>query len=119
MDMNNTPEPRMPLVENLELLDLMRVISSPCIICGARIRRSAGEHRTRLTSANHWRRRRWPPDAMPSRCCEFVDSRLRRSPPDRASAAPYGQGGEKRYAFPPPCPQVGGCPQASQHPATQ
>jgi hypothetical protein len=27
---------------------------------------------------------------MPSRCCEFVDSRLRRSPPDRASAVPYG-----------------------------
>ena len=25
----------------------------------------------------------------------------------------------KRYAFPPPCPQVGGCPQASQHPATR
>src|SRR5262249_13773335 len=25
---------------------------------------------------------------MPSRCCEFVDSRLRRSPPDRASAVP-------------------------------
>jgi hypothetical protein len=22
----------------------------------------------------------------------------------------------KRHAFPPPCPQVGGCPQASQHP---
>src|SRR5205814_5395955 len=35
------------------------------------------------------------------------------------SAAPYGQAGEKRYAFPPPCPQVGGCPQASQHPATR
>jgi hypothetical protein len=30
MDMNNTPEPRMPLVENLEFLDLMGVISSPC-----------------------------------------------------------------------------------------
>src|SRR2546430_4030720 len=119
MDINNTPEPRMPLVENLEFLDLMGVISSPCIICGVRIRRSAGEHRTRLTSANQWRRWRWPPDAMPSRCCEFVDSRLRRSPPDRASAVPYGQAGEKRYAFPPPCPQVGGCPQASQHPATR
>jgi hypothetical protein len=52
MDMNNTPEPRMPLVENLEFLDLMGVISSPCIICGVRIRRSAGEHRTRLTSAD-------------------------------------------------------------------
>jgi hypothetical protein len=25
----------------------------------------------------------------------------------------------KRHAFPPPCPQVGGCPQASQHPATR
>jgi hypothetical protein len=100
MDMNNTPEPRMPLVENLEFLDLMGVISSPCIICGGRIRRSAGEHRTRLTSANQWRRRRWPPDAMPSRCCEFVDSRLRRSPPDRASAVPYGQAGENAMRFP-------------------
>src|SRR4051794_3425712 len=100
MDMNNTPEPRMPLVENLEFLDLMGVISSPCIICDVRIRRSAGEHRTRLTSANQWRRRRWPPDAMPSRCCEFVDSRLRRSPPDRASAVPYGQAGENAMRFP-------------------
>jgi hypothetical protein len=100
MDMNNTPEPRMPLVENLEFLDLMGVISPPCIICGGRIRRSAGEHRTRLTSANQWLRPRWPPDAMPSRCCEFVDSRLRRSPPDRASAVPYGQAGENAMRFP-------------------
>jgi len=30
MNMNNTPEPRMPQVENLEFLDLMGVISSPC-----------------------------------------------------------------------------------------
>src|SRR5262252_2543779 len=30
MDMNDTPEPRMPQVENLEFLDLMGVISSPC-----------------------------------------------------------------------------------------
>src|SRR6266550_8660659 len=52
---------------------------------------------------------------MLRRCCEFEDSRLRRSPPDRASAVPYGQAGGKRDAFPPPCPQVGGCPQASQH----
>jgi hypothetical protein len=37
---------------------------------------------------------------MPSRCCEFVDSRLRRSPPDRASAVPYGQGGENAMRFP-------------------
>ena len=45
----------------------------------------------------------------------LLDSRLRRSPPDRASAVPYGQAGKKCHAFPPPCPQVGGCPQASQH----
>src|SRR5438105_5449492 len=36
---------------------------------------------------------------MPSRCCEFVDSRLRRSPPDRASAVPYGQAGENAMRF--------------------
>ena len=47
-------------------------------------------------------------------CGEFVDSRLRRYPPDRASAVPYGQARENASAFPPPCPQVGGCPQASQ-----
>jgi transposase InsO family protein len=74
--------------------------SSTGIICGGRIRRSAGEHRTRPTSANQWRRRRWPPDAMLSRCCEFVDSRLRRSPPDRASAVPYGQAGENAVRVP-------------------
>src|SRR5437762_9785680 len=74
--------------------------SSTGIICGVRIRRSAGEHRTRLTSANQRLRRHWPPDAMPSRCCEFVDSRLRRSPPDRASAVPYGQAGENAMRFP-------------------
>ena len=39
-------------------------------------------------------------DDMPSRCCEFVDSRLRRSPPDRASAVPYGQAGENAMRFP-------------------
>src|SRR2546429_9547102 len=37
---------------------------------------------------------------MPRRCCEFVDSRLRRSPPDRASAVPYGQAGENAMRFP-------------------
>jgi len=37
---------------------------------------------------------------MPRRCCEFVDSRLRRSPPDRASAVPYGQAGENALRFP-------------------
>ena len=70
------------------------------IICDVRIRRSAGEHRTRLTSANRRLRQHWPPDAMPRRCCEFVDSRLRRSPPDRASAVPYGQAGENAMRFP-------------------
>src|ERR1700738_2964421 len=54
----------------------------------------------RLTSANRWQRRHWPPDAMPRWCCEFVDSRLRRSPPDRASAVPYGQAGENAMRFP-------------------
>src|ERR1700680_4989482 len=37
---------------------------------------------------------------MPRRCCEFVDSRLRRSPPDRASAVSYGQAGENAIRFP-------------------
>ena len=57
-------------------------------------------NRMRLTSANRWRRRHWPPDAMPRWCREFVDSRLRRSPPDRASAVPYGQAGENAMRFP-------------------
>src|SRR6201984_2866384 len=70
------------------------------IIYGGRIRRSAGEHRTRRTLANRWRRRHWPPDATPRRCHEFVDSRLRRSPPDPASAVPYGQAGENAMRFP-------------------
>src|ERR1700747_2619832 len=69
------------------------------IICGVRIRRSAGEHRTRLTSRNRQRRRHWPPDPTAKGCREFVDSRLRRSPPDRASAVPYGQGGENAMRF--------------------
>ena len=46
------------------------------------------------------RRRHWPPDAMARRCREFVDSRLRRSPPDRASAVPHGQAGENAMRFP-------------------
>jgi len=100
MDMNNTPEPRMPRVKNLEFLDLMGVISSLCIICGVRIRRSAGEHRMRLISANPGLQRQRPRDTVPSRCCEFVDSRLRRSPSDRASAVSYGQAGENAMRFP-------------------
>src|SRR5215472_7279963 len=37
---------------------------------------------------------------MPSRCCEFVDSRLRRSPPDRASAVPMDKPGKTRCVSP-------------------
>src|SRR5215471_17780480 len=37
---------------------------------------------------------------MPSRCCEFVDSRLRRSPPDRASAVPMGKPGKTQCVSP-------------------
>src|SRR5712671_6252960 len=74
--------------------------SSTGIICGVHIRRSGGEHRTRLILANRRLRRHWPPDTMPRRCREFVDSRLRRSPPDRASAVPYGQAGENAMPFP-------------------
>src|ERR1700739_2781421 len=71
------------------------------IICDVRIRRSAGEHRTRLTSANRQRRRQWPPDAMARRCREFVDSRLRRSPPGpRAARAPKEQAGENAMLSP-------------------
>jgi hypothetical protein len=36
-----------------------------------------------------------------------------------APARPLWTSRGKRHAFPPPCPQVGGCPQASQHPATR
>ena len=38
--------------------------------------------------------------SVPSRCREFVDSRLRRSTPDRASAVPYGKAGENAMRFP-------------------
>ena len=37
---------------------------------------------------------------MAERRREFVDSRLRRYPPDRASAVPYGQAGENALRFP-------------------
>ena len=39
--MNNTPEPRMPRVENLDFLDLMGVVSSLCTITSIPTRRSA------------------------------------------------------------------------------
>src|SRR5271165_4266026 len=51
-------------------------------------------------SANPGLQRQRPRDTVPSRCCEFVDSRLRRSPPDRASAVSYGQAGENAMRSP-------------------
>jgi transposase InsO family protein len=54
-----------------------------------------------------------PGGQRPSRCCEFADSR-RRFPPDPEAWSPLTRW-EKRDAFLPPCPSVGGCPQASQH----
>jgi hypothetical protein len=99
MNGDATREPRMPGIQKLTEHRPVGVLKRCCIICGARIKRSAGGHRTRLTSANR-RRRHGPPDAMPRRCCEFVDSRLRRSPPDRASAVPHGQAGENAMRFP-------------------
>jgi len=39
-------------------------------------------------------------NAMAQRRREFLDSRLRRCPPDRASAVPYGQAGENALRFP-------------------
>src|SRR5215470_2562919 len=55
---------------------------------------------------------------MPSRCCEFVDSRRRRCPPDRASAVPYGQAGGNAMRFPHLAHRLAAAPQASQHSAT-
>ena len=37
---------------------------------------------------------------MTEQACEFVDNRLRRCPPDRAGAVPYGQAGENALRFP-------------------
>jgi putative transposase len=75
--------------------------------------RSGGKRRTRPISARSRQPPHRPRDTMAKRRCEFMDSRLRRCPPDRASAVPYGQAGENARRFP-ACPQVGGCPQASQ-----
>src|ERR1700739_2630017 len=36
-----------------------------------------------------------------------------------APARSLGTSGENPHAFPPPSPQVGGCPQASRHPAAK
>src|SRR5580698_7378810 len=63
-----------------------------------RIRRLAGRHRTRPISAR-WRRQQRR-SAMARRRREFVDSRLRRCPPDRASAVSCGQARENAVRFP-------------------
>jgi hypothetical protein len=42
--------------------------------------------------------------SMAEPCCEFVDSRLRRYPPDRAGAVPHGQAEENASRFPLPLP---------------
>jgi hypothetical protein len=64
------------------------------------ISHAAGGRRTKRISARLRRLRHRRHNAMANRCCEFVDSRLRRCPPDRASAVTYGQGGENAMRFP-------------------
>ena len=66
----------------------------------AHTRRSGGRHRTRPIAARRARAGQRQRNAMAQRRCEFVDSRLRRYPPDRASAVPYGQAGENALRFP-------------------
>src|SRR5271155_3098721 len=67
MDMNNTPEPRMPRVENLEFLDLMGVISSPCTTRSASTRASVIAHRSKFTrkACGYVDDRRCRPAALP------------------------------------------------------
>src|SRR5215472_10698680 len=68
MDMNNTPEPRMPLVENLEFLDLMGVISSPCTIIDDHIKAAGVSARPQCTpflTHSLWQRKNsWQPDRI-------------------------------------------------------
>src|SRR5258705_10864577 len=66
MDMNNTPERWMPLVANLEFLDLMGVISSPCTTRSASTRATATGRRGRCTKR---------------KAGGYVDDRLRRPAP--------------------------------------
>ena len=60
----------------------------------------AGKHRTRRISARQCRRWQRLRNSMAEPCCEFVDSRLRRYPPDRAGAVPHGQAEENASRFP-------------------
>src|SRR5215469_1054181 len=88
MDMNNTPEPRMPLVENLEFLDLMGVISSPCTIITGPIKAAGASARPQYTpSLTHslWQRRNsWQPD----RTRQFA-TLSQPAPPVRSSPSYY------------------------------
>src|SRR6201997_5093580 len=67
MDMNNPPEPRMPLVENLEFLDLMGVISSPCTTRSANTRAWVIARRGKFTrkACGYVDDRRCRPAALP------------------------------------------------------
>ncbi len=100
MNVNRQPKPGMPWVENLPALRHMGVLLSPSTTDGVPIRRSAGRRRTRRISARSRRLRQRQRNAMTEQACEFVDNRLRRCPPDRAGAVPYGQAGENALRFP-------------------
>src|SRR5215470_6928467 len=67
MDMNNTPEPRMPRVENLEFLDLMGVILSLCTMRSVSTRASAIARRGKFTrrACGYMDDRRCRPAALP------------------------------------------------------
>jgi len=51
MDMNNMPDPRMPPIKNLEFLDLVGVISSPCTTPSGRTAASATCRQSTTSSA--------------------------------------------------------------------
>jgi hypothetical protein len=69
-------------------------------IDGGRIRGWIGARRTRRISRRSPRWRPRPRNPMTRGCPEFVDNRLRRSPPDRASAVSRGPAGGNAARFP-------------------
>src|SRR5215468_3400617 len=117
MDMNNTPEPRMPLVENLEFLDLMGVISSPCTIITGPIKAAGASARPQYTpSLTHslWQRRNsWQPD----RTRQFA-TLSQPAPPVRSSPSYYksrqsGAGAIRQPSH--PRPNAGAMPAISEY----
>ena len=64
------------------------------------VARISRKHQTKRISERQCRRWQRLRNSMAERCCKFVDSRLRRCPPDRAGAVPYGQAGENALRFP-------------------